>query len=105
MDHLISNGRKAGDTGARAGYADDIAVFLARSGWAADPSHLLVIDADYVLNPDFSMNGLVEHSIIIGKDTVGFHTVNPAAPSIEQQHLVRPISVVTLLRRPSDPSV
>ena len=72
LDHIISNGATSNDS-AHLGHVRDLALFAERSGWKDE--HVLVLEGDYLVNPDWSMNAAVEHSIIRGADTIGRHAL------------------------------
>lgn len=66
LESVVSNGQ----TGSAAkGVVQDLAKFIAENGI---DSNLVVVDGDYVAEPDFSVQRIVEHAAVRGKDTITY---------------------------------
>jgi len=51
-------------------------------------NHVLLIDGDYLPEPDFNLNRIVEHSVIRGKDTVTYVTLAPEMGADVADHVM-----------------
>jgi len=67
--HIINNGYSGTE---RSGVAADLAMAIDKMG---TDNHILLIDGDYIPEPDFNMQRIVEHSVVRGKDTVTYITL------------------------------
>lgn len=74
-EHIFSNGRTSTDP--RQSQAEDIKVFREKSGWMGN---LHVIDADYLFEPDFNLQRIVEHSAVLDCDCLTVMAPPGAAP-------------------------
>jgi len=64
VENLICNGTSGHD---RPGTARDIATYIEKTGCQ---DNLLVIEADFLFEPEYNLNRIVEHFMVRGKDTV-----------------------------------
>ena len=64
-DHIFSNGRTTRDE--RVSQTEDIRIFREKSGWMGN---LHVVDADYLFEPTFNLQRVVEHSAVLDCDCI-----------------------------------
>jgi hypothetical protein len=51
-------------------------------------NHLLIVDGDYIPEPDFNLNRIVEHSVVRSKDTLTYVTLAPEMGAEVSDHVV-----------------
>eukprot|EP00873_Tetraselmis_striata_P044706 jgi/Tetstr1/464970/TSEL_009703.t1 len=63
------------------GAADGVAAYLAATG--EPDATLVVVETDYLPEPEFAIGRMVEHAMLRAKDSVAFTTVNVDIPMVE----------------------
>lgn len=99
--HLINNG--VDSTMPRPGAARDL--LYAIENVLGYDNHLLIVDGDYIPEPDFNLNRIVEHSVVRAKDTVTYVTLAPEMGADVRDHVMLDLERNPAGRIPSNPEV
>lgn len=95
--HIINNGCTGTE---RSGVAADLAFAIDKLG---TENHIVLIDGDYIPEPDFNMQRIIEHSVVRGKDTITY--INLGEDNDMADHTICELEMLPGHRVPTNPAI